>query len=124
MIVAVTGGRDFDNVRLVHRVLAYFARDLPITRIIHGAAKGLDSIVDSWAKRNRIPVRAFPAKWKELGKAAGMIRNAQMLLEGHPDLLIAFPGGIGTLHCTGYARDLKFRKLKIVLIHGGPFSGE
>ena len=44
-----------------------------------------------------IPVERFPADWSEYGKAAGAIRNQQMLDEGTPDLVVAFPGGNGTL---------------------------
>lgn len=32
----------------------------------------------------------FPAKWKEFGRAAGPIRNQQMLDEGKPELVLAF----------------------------------
>jgi predicted Rossmann-fold nucleotide-binding protein len=38
----------------------------------------------------------FPANWPKHGKGAGFIRNQQMLNEGKPDLMIAFPGGKGT----------------------------
>ena len=53
-------------------------------------------------------VRAFPAKWNEHGKAAGPIRNQQMLTEGKPDLVIAFndylPNSKGTLDMVTRAR--------------------
>jgi hypothetical protein len=45
---------------------------------------------------NYVPVIEFPANWKVYGRAAGPIRNMKMLLEGKPDLVVAFPGGIGT----------------------------
>jgi hypothetical protein len=32
----------------------------------------------------------FPAEWKKYGNAAGPIRNARMLNEGVPDVVIAF----------------------------------
>ena len=50
----------------------------------------------SWAKAFGYEVQKFPANWKEYGKRAGYIRNAQMLNEGKPDLVVAFPGGKGT----------------------------
>ena len=34
--------------------------------------------------------------WKKYGKKAGPLRNQQMLEEGKPDLVVAFPGGNGT----------------------------
>jgi hypothetical protein len=36
------------------------------------------------------PFREFSADWQKFGKAAGPIRNQQMLDEGKPDLVIAF----------------------------------
>lgn len=33
---------------------------------------------------------------RDYGKAAGAIRNQQMLDEGKPDLVVAFKGGRGT----------------------------
>ena len=44
----------------------------------------------------RIPAVAFPADWQKHGKRAGPIRNALMLAEGKPDLVIGFAGGKGT----------------------------
>jgi hypothetical protein len=38
----------------------------------------------------------FPADWGAHGKAAGHIRNTQMLVEARPALVVAFPGGAGT----------------------------
>jgi predicted Rossmann-fold nucleotide-binding protein len=38
----------------------------------------------------------YPADWTKHGKSAGFVRNKQMLEEGKPDVVIAFPGGTGT----------------------------
>lgn len=64
--------------------------------IIHGAAPGADGCAAAWASANGVATRAFPADWKTHGMAAGPVRNRQMLDEGKPDLVIAFPGGAGT----------------------------
>ena len=32
----------------------------------------------------------FPAEWDKYGKAAGVLRNQQMLDDGHPDLVVYF----------------------------------
>ena len=32
----------------------------------------------------------FPAEWDKYGKAAGVLRNQQMLDEGYPDLVVYF----------------------------------
>ena len=48
---------------------------------------------------------AYPANWKKHGRAAGPIRNKQMLEEAKPDLVIAFPGGAGTANMVKQARE-------------------
>jgi len=44
------------------------------------------------------------ANWAELGRKAGPIRNQQMLDEGKPNLVVAFPGGRGTADIVRRAR--------------------
>ena len=71
--------------------------------LIAGAARGADSLAASvireWIiKWGGWQLASFPADWDKHGKAAGPIRNAQMLKEGKPDICLAFPlpGSIGT----------------------------
>jgi hypothetical protein len=95
MRTLVTGGRDYND-----RVAAYTALDAlharyPISCIIHGDARGSDSLCRDWAISRGIPHEAYPADWESYGKAAGAIRNGQMLLAG-PQYCVAFPGGRGT----------------------------
>ncbi len=47
----------------------------------------------------------FHAEWMKYGKAAGPIRNARMLAEGKPDLVVAFPGGRGTADMLRRVRE-------------------
>lgn len=96
MKVLVCGGRDFDNFDYLCGVLDTLHKDTPITELIHGQARGADNQAAAWAARKDIPRRAFPADWTKHGKAAGPIRNKQMLADGKPDLVVAFRGGRGT----------------------------
>lgn len=96
--VLVCGGRDYDDYERVTWALSpWLNTDEPsITTIIHGAARGADSLADRWATEHGVPVERYPADWNKYGKRAGYIRNVQMLNEGKPDTVIAFPGGKGT----------------------------
>lgn len=58
--------------------------------LIHGAAPGADSMAASAGARHGVDVLDFPARWEELGKRAGPIRNQQMLDEGFPEVVFAF----------------------------------
>lgn len=89
--ILVCGGRDFGGE--VAPVLDRFLFEVCIT----GGARGADFRAYVYAVQRKIPVQVYPAQWDRFGrKAAGPIRNRQMLVEGRPDLVIAFPGGYGT----------------------------
>ncbi len=57
-----------------------------------------------WAEARRVPVQTFRPDWKRFRRAAGPIRNKQMITEGKPDLVVAFPGGRGTANMVELAR--------------------
>ena len=84
---------------------AIWQRCGPVAVVIHGAARGADTMAGAWAVARNVPVQAFPAQWDTFKKRAGPIRNQQMLTEGRPDLVIAFPGARGTAHMVGLARE-------------------
>ena len=60
------------------------------TIIIHGGARGADSIAGNLATSLKMKVIKFPADWDKYGKAAGVLRNQQMLDEGQPSLVVYF----------------------------------
>jgi hypothetical protein len=103
MRVLVCGGRAFDDWELLAGVLDSL-EPMQASVIIHGAAPGADTLAGQWAELRRVPVEAFPADWEKHGRAAGPIRNARMLAEGKPDLVVAFPGGQGTANMCKQAR--------------------
>ncbi len=59
--------------------------------IIEGECQGADKLAASVAEELGIPVEKFPADWAKHGRRAGPIRNQQMLDEGKPDYVLAFP---------------------------------
>lgn len=64
--------------------------------IVHGDAAGVDREAGAWARSKCVARIEVPAQWDLHGKAAGPIRNARMLKEFKPDLVLGFPGGAGT----------------------------
>lgn len=101
MRVLVCGSRHFKDKNLMEKIL----KQWNITAIIEGEAKGADTLARQWAEENNICVIKFPADWDKYGKAAGMIRNSQMIKEGKPDLVVAFlfPNSRGTKHMISIA---------------------
>jgi predicted Rossmann-fold nucleotide-binding protein len=112
MRIVVTGGRNFDDERLVDRALSAVHRKHGIDLLIQGEAPGADTLCKRWAKAHGIPTSDMAADWDNIerpgavvrrrrdGKlydaAAGGVRNQQMIDEGKPDAAVAFPGGRGT----------------------------
>jgi len=76
--------------------------------VIHGAARGADTIAGDVAIELGLEVIACPAEWHRYGKAAGPIRNRQMLEEHLPKLILAFvrdwSRSPGTRHMIELAR--------------------
>lgn len=96
MRVLVCGGRNFFNKILFKRTMDALHEKDPITVIIQGGATGADYLAKHWAKCIAcIPQEEYKADWGQ-GRSAGPKRNAFMLKEGKPDLVVAFPGGKGT----------------------------
>ncbi len=58
--------------------------------------RGADSLGGKWARENGVVEKVYKADWGTHGKAAGVIRNQEMLDEESIDLLVSFPGGKGT----------------------------
>lgn len=97
MRVIVTGGRDYDDALKVFQALDSLNNVRgPIKAIIQGGAHGADELARSWAKLNQIPIETFAADWQGRGRRAGPERNSVMLAASAPDIVVAFPGGIGT----------------------------
>ena len=113
--ILVCGGRDYNDYEKVCWALSpYLNTEEPeITTIIHGAARGADSLADRWATEHKVPVERYPADWAKYGKRAGYIRNVQMLNEGKPDTVIAFPGGKGTEMMIKLARAANVHVIEV-----------
>jgi len=116
--VLVCGSRTYPDEMFVWSVLSglYQAHDvgwqvdhLTPFIVISGGATGADSFAKSWCENSPLhgpllgrdkpnyddrvtPVQhlEFPADWRKHGNAAGPIRNKQQLVEGQPELGLAF----------------------------------
>lgn len=82
-----------------------------ITEVYSGTAKGIDEAGEAWAKTQGIPVRRFPANWELYGKAAGHVRNREMIAAEAEGLIAIWDGlSRGTEDCISQAR---LKKLKV-----------
>lgn len=114
MRVLVCGGRDYEDRARVWSVLNELHSRQKITTVITGGAKGADTFARGWAVGTPgVTSLVFPAKWAEQGRGAGPRRNQQMLDEGKPQIVVAFPGGVGTADMVSRARKAGVKIIKI-----------
>lgn len=77
----ICGSREWTDVSAIRRELLRFNR---LSCVISGGARGADTIAHKLAIAWGYPAYSMPADWERHGKAAGPIRNQEML-----DLLLA-----------------------------------
>jgi len=77
MKTIVAGSRNITDYEKVHK--AIYESPWVITEVVSGGARGVDKLGEQAAEAFGIPVKVFPADWATHGRAAGPIRNQQML---------------------------------------------
>lgn len=125
MKVLVCGGRTFGVAtlkteepraagerRMLDAALNKMHAAVPITLVIEGGAPGADTLAHGWALRRRIPVLTHPADWAKHGRSAGYVRNTAMLTWS-PDVVVAFPGGVGTANMIAVARRAGIKVIEV-----------
>lgn len=108
MKVLVCGGRTYKNRKLVYKKLD----ELNPSTIIHGGAKGADTLASDWCKISNCTEIKVEADWSRYGYGAGPIRN-QAMIDLKPDVVLAFPGGKGTTNMIKLANLHKVKVIKI-----------
>ena len=111
--ILVTGSREFSDYTTICLELGAVMKRLIATEgtcpdviVVHGAAKGADTLAERAARAFGMGTEPHPADWDGYGRRAGFIRNAEMVSLG-ADLALAFykqgAGNKGTDHCAKLA---------------------
>jgi hypothetical protein len=112
--ILICGDRNWINVDLIREII-YNMNDIEV--IIEGECRGADILGKKIAQELNLPLLQFPADWVRYGRAAGIIRNQQMIDEGNPTKVIAFHNNIekskGTKDMINRAKK---RGIKVLLI--------
>ncbi len=101
MKIAIVGSRDYPHPE---EVRAYVNGLEEGDEVISGAARGVDSWAAKAARERGLKVTEFPARWHDLGRSAGYVRNSTIVLAS--DKVVAFWNGKskGTKNSMGWAK--------------------
>jgi predicted Rossmann-fold nucleotide-binding protein len=131
LVIVAGGGRDltWPHPRVATQLLLA-AGSRPVHRLLHGGARGADAAIARAAHQLGWPVSAHPADWSRHGRAAGPIRNRELLelalrhalahrspLAEVSLLVVAFPGGPGTASLVRHARRMAERAPLPIVVH-------
>jgi hypothetical protein len=112
MRLLICGSRGFTSYPLLLKVIR--ENKLEPDEIISGNARGADTLGELYAEQNKIPVKIFPAEWKDhygkFDRGAGFKRNLKMIeyIKRFPDsVVLAFWDGnsTGTKHSIDCAKS-------------------
>lgn len=107
MKLAVIGSRTFEDYSLLTRSVGMICDEKSNAEIISGGARGADSLGARYAKENGFKLTEFLPDWNKHGKAAGFIRNEEIVKNA--DFVLAFWDGLsrGTGNSLSIAKRLK-----------------
>lgn len=119
MRVLVCGDRNWKDQSTIFEKLNDIHKHHTITTIICGGCTGADFIAEKWAESVGVnEILIFPANWKTYGRSAGPIRNKRMIVEGIPDLVVAFHSDIENSKGTkNMVEQAKKSNIYIDIIH-------
>lgn len=105
MKLAIIGSRDFNDYTLLCNTLAPIQHQ--VTHVISGGAKGADTLAEVWASEFDKELVVYLADWKKYDKAAGMIRNKDIVSSA--DFVYAFWDGKspGTKNSINLCKELE-----------------
>jgi hypothetical protein len=104
MRVLVCGGLDYTDRAKLFVELDRLHAEYVFETVIAGGAGGVDALALEWAQAHGIATQVFNAKWGTLRHTAGQLRNARILAESRPDIVVAFPGGRRTANMVKQAK--------------------
>jgi hypothetical protein len=77
MKLIIAGSRSLDNYTSISKIIeeALREKDWEPAEVVCGEASGVDTVGKYWANAKDIPVKSFPAKWKDLKAGGAIVRE-------------------------------------------------
>lgn len=112
--LAIVGGRDYDDYAKFCQIVDDHIKDIgQPNHIVSGGAKGIDTFAETYAKEHNIPIIIFKPDWNLHGKAAGIIRNTDIISESTHVLALPTKSSKGTYDSIKKAKNMN-KILKVV----------
>ena len=108
MKVVICGSRRFNDADADAAVAEAVERSrYEVTTVVSGVAPGIDRAGERWAESRGIQADRYPADWDRYGRAAGPIRNKQMVDVADAVIAVMWMGieSRGTASTIGFTRQ-------------------
>ena len=114
MILGIVGSRDYNDYNTFCTIVDNYLDGRKPQKIISGGCTGVDTLAERYAKDHGIQIQVFSADWKTHGRAAGPLRNTQIVNEITDLLALPTSKSVGT-HDTIIKAKRKLRESHIVV---------
>lgn len=113
--IIICGGRHFADYELLETIADQYLQKQNISpqnvEIVSGHCRGADMLGERYATEHGCTLTLFPAEWEKYGRAAGPIRNKEMInyiSSVDQNLVIAFASekSVGTKNTVALARKM------------------
>ena len=124
--IIICGGRHFNDYNALESLVDSVFVEKGLTNneveIVSGHCEGADMLGEMYAKNHGIVCKVYPAEWTKYGRAAGPIRNSQMIeyaSESSIPIVVAFvsPRTKGTIDTIIKAKEKEFSVYKYNYTH-------
>lgn len=118
MKLALVGSRTYENWHDFQDAVVATLKEWDTTTeevecIISGGAKGADSLAERFAREHNIKMVVFKPEWQRLGRAAGLMRNTDIVNACTHVIAFPSPSGSGTQDSIRKAKAAK----KVVAVY-------
>ena len=119
MILVIAGSRSITDRKKVMKTLDLFHDTLetPITKVISGGARGIDTFAKYWALQRKYDFLEYRPRYKdfEIKRQAPLVRNAEMAMVADRGLILWDGISTGSMHMKRCLETLR-KPVEIILL--------
>lgn len=108
MKIAIIGSRSFNDSAMMKEFIAESIDVSKVSLVVSGGALGADTLGERFAEEHNIEKLIYKPDWKKHGRAAGFIRNEQIIKAA--DVVFAFWDGRSKGTADSISKSYKYNK--------------